>query len=131
MQLNQPTFALAFFLLAVAALGAETDDCKSYDEWCETNIADAEFQAADTELNRAYRNLSKALSEKQRKALVASQRSWINFRHLDCTVQYSLIERGPPAILQGSMLGCMNDRTVQRTLELKAFCVQVEGCVAP
>lgn len=111
------------------ALAASIDKCRnSKDEFCEANVAEAEFRRADRQLNDVYAKLMRQLADSQKKELVVSQRAWVEFRRLDCDARDRLIEGGAPAIHQVAHHGCMKNRTIQRVRELKEFCEITGGC---
>ena len=80
----------------------------------------------DKELNAAYQKLLRKLvpSDKSddtsyedvKKLLIEAQRNWIRFRDADCKGQLRLHEGGT---IRGAVyLGCLAERTEQRTKEL-------------
>ena len=91
-----------------------------------------EYKARDRELNEAYRALIAALKPDDagdttdypavRTQLVAAQRAWVSFRDADCNASRKYYEQG--TIRTAMHLGCLIERTVQRTKELKAWRAQ-------
>lgn len=118
--------SLAF---AAPASADEPIDCAKAESTVEINFcADKEYQAADKALNAAYasalkvtraRNLEKPYDAKSfEEALRGSQRAWIAYRDADCKdVMAQVWTNGTGAT--SAILGCMTDKTLRRTKELK------------
>lgn len=91
-----------------------------------------EYKARDLELNEAYRALSTSLKPDSggdttdyaavKAQLVAAQRAWVSFRDADCNALRKFYEQG--TIRTAMHYGCLIERTVQRTKELKAWRAQ-------
>ena len=87
------------------------------------------LQVKDRELNDAYQKLVKSLTpdDKQdttdyegvKKQLLAGQRAWITYRDNDCKAKLTLHASGT---IRGAVyLGCLAERTEQRTKELRSW----------
>jgi uncharacterized protein YecT (DUF1311 family) len=88
------------------------------------------YESTDRKLNQAYqkllRNLSPAAANGDttnyplvRQQLVAAQLSWISYRDQDCRAKLTLFAAG--SIRAAVYLGCLVERTEQRTRELRAW----------
>jgi uncharacterized protein YecT (DUF1311 family) len=111
-------------------MAQSSDPCKTQSNTIEINeCASLTLKAKDRELNQAYRSLLDALKQEAkegdadlveaRRRLMEAQRSWIMFRDNDCEGKYSFWEGGT---IRGAMyLGCMIERTEQRTKELRSW----------
>ena len=62
----------------------------------------AEADRQDARLNRIYQQLLARLNPAQKTALVAAQRTWLQFRQQDATLETSLYEDSQPANLQAA-----------------------------
>jgi uncharacterized protein YecT (DUF1311 family) len=120
----------AFTTLATLCLGASAqtaDPCKTQSNTVEMDAcAKQTLTRQDKALNEAYQKLMKSLvpDDKDdrtdytdvRKKLVDAQRAWITYRDNDCKAKLRLNENGT---MRGVIyLGCLSDRTEQRTKEL-------------
>lgn len=91
-----------------------------------------EYKLRDRELNDAYRALTAALKpdgagdetdySAVKTQLVAAQKAWVAYRDADCGALRKYYEQG--TIRTAMHLGCLIERTVQRTKELKAWRAQ-------
>ncbi len=82
---------------------------------------DEAYKKWDAELNKNYKALSLKMDTKQKAALLAAQRKWIEYRDLEFKVQTSVYET-----MQGTMFQPMavNDRmevVKKRALDLKSY----------
>lgn len=125
-------------LLALLALHAAPgapaapapDPCATQANTLEINECGQQtLKLKDAALNRAYQDLLKSLSPESqgdstdyaavRKELAEAQRAWIRYRDADCSAKYKFWEQGS---IRGAMyLGCMTERTEQRTRELRQW----------
>ena len=90
--------------------------------------ADKDFQAADKALNEAYeaalastktRELEKPYDAKSFEAAMrAAQRAWIAYRDADCK-DLTAQEWSGGTGTTSAVLGCMTEKTMQRTKDLK------------
>jgi uncharacterized protein YecT (DUF1311 family) len=79
-----------------------------------------QYKAADRDLNQTYQRLTKALwNPETKKALVATQVRWIQFRDSECAFQRSLYEGGTMAAVAGG--ACLVNVTQERTKALKSM----------
>jgi uncharacterized protein YecT (DUF1311 family) len=126
---------LAGFMIAALALPAAADDpkirCDKAVTTVELNVcSERAYQAADAKLNAAYR---KALAfikasggdkphdpASWEKALRTSQTTWIAFRDADCKGLVPMSWGGGTGTTS-AVLGCMTEKTEQRTAELLAI----------
>jgi uncharacterized protein YecT (DUF1311 family) len=91
-----------------------------------------EYKVRDRELNEAYRALTASLKPDGagdttdyaavKTQLVATQKAWVSFRDADCNALRKYYEQG--TMRTAMHLGCLIERTVQRTKELKAWRAQ-------
>ncbi|MEZ5900844.1 MAG: lysozyme inhibitor LprI family protein [Hyphomicrobiaceae bacterium] len=104
-------------------------DCQNAMSTAEINVcADKEFDAADKELNAAYRSALAAIpgmaSEKPydakswEAALRASQRAWVAFRDAECVDHLAFFWQGGSGA-SADIIGCKTELTKARTQELK------------
>lgn len=114
-------------LFAAMPLAAAAQDCDNAVDQQSMNLcAHAEWQAADAELNSAYRQamdfmkaIDADLPEAEQgaaKALRDAQRAWISFRDLACTAEGYLMQGGSAQPLVIS--GCMTRLTQERSQSL-------------
>lgn len=129
-----PAWAVAT-LLPLATSGfaanaaAEDINCANANSTVEMNFcADKDYQAADKELNKAYdaalastksRDDEKPYDAKSfEEAMRAAQRAWVAYRDADCKDLIAQEWSGGTGTTAAS-LGCMTEKTIQRTKELK------------
>jgi uncharacterized protein YecT (DUF1311 family) len=112
-----------------SAAQAQTIDCANASSTVEMNFcADKDFQAADKALNAAYeaavaniktRELEKPYDAKSfEAALRAAQRAWVAYRDADCK-DLTAQEWSGGTGTTSAVLGCMTEKTMQRTKDLK------------
>jgi uncharacterized protein YecT (DUF1311 family) len=128
-----------FLLIAAAATSAgaqEIADCSNaMSQSAMTQCAYDDWQAADADLNAAYRDAIAAMRETDsyldgylkgaEKTLREAQRAWIPFRDKSCEA-YGFLARGgtmEPMLV----FGCQADMTRQRTRELRQLTKEFEG----
>ena len=124
---------LIAILISVASVGAQaqvSDPCKTQRNTQEIDeCGKRTLQEKDKELNVAYQKLLKSLAPSDkaddtdygsvRKQLTEAQRAWITYRDSDCKAKLTLNASGT---IRGAVyFGCMEERTVQRTKELRAW----------
>ena len=124
------TCLLALLVAGLAsATQAETIDCANASSTVEMNFcADKDFQAADKALNAAYeaalastktRDLEKPYDAKSFEAAMrAAQRAWVAYRDADCK-DLTAQEWSGGTGTTSAVLGCMTEKTMQRTKDLK------------
>jgi uncharacterized protein YecT (DUF1311 family) len=124
------TSLLALLVASLApAAQAQTIDCANASSTVEMNFcADRDFQAADKALNEAYeaalastktRELEKPYDAKSFEAAMrAAQRAWIAYRDADCK-DLTAQEWSGGTGTTSAVLGCMTEKTMQRTKDLK------------
>jgi uncharacterized protein YecT (DUF1311 family) len=91
--------------------------------------ADADYKAADTELNMVYRQLEQRLSDADtRRRLVAAQRAWVTFRDSECQFMSSAAQAGSayPTVVSG----CLADLARKRVADLRRLLQCPEGDLA-
>jgi uncharacterized protein YecT (DUF1311 family) len=120
-------------LIAAAALHAQAqsaDPCLTQNNTLEINAcAKQVLQTKDKEPNDAYQKLLKSFAPIDKsddtdyatvkKQLTEGQRAWIHFRDNDCKAKYSMHAGG--TIRNAVYLGCLAERTEQRTRELRIW----------
>ncbi len=80
--------------------------------------AKIEYDRADVELNKVYRELiSKVKDVRLKNKLIAAQRTWIKFRNESCSFVYDLHKQ--VTIRTVMSLGCLTMTTENRTKELR------------
>lgn len=126
------TFLLLSAPLAAAQDGEPEVDCENAQAQIEMNIcADRDYQAADGELNAAYKAAMAAAREMDEQAgemgehyvgavdaLKRAQRAWIGYRDGQCELAGFEARGGSMEPMLVS--GCLADLTRKRTAELKA-----------
>ena len=79
----------------------------------------AEFEAADAELNKAYKQLRAAIEPDHENALRAAQRAWVTLRDAECEFESMGWEGGSGrAMIQSA---CLKRMTEERSARLKVF----------
>jgi uncharacterized protein YecT (DUF1311 family) len=127
----KPILAIVLLTLPFVAIPAHAQniDCANASSTVEMNFcADRDFQAADKSLNAAYeaalasiktRDLDKPYDAKSfEAALRAAQRAWLAYRDADCKDLVAQEWSGGSGTTS-AVLGCMTEKTIERTKELK------------
>lgn len=78
--------------------------------------AERDYKKADTQLNKAYKDIIKGLKGQYKKNMIQAELAWIQYRDKNCTYESALYEGGTMRPLIG--LGCMTRMTKARTQEL-------------
>jgi len=132
-QQNKSPFILLLLCTSLNSAFADNnsnDPCKTQANTIEMNECGKQTLAQkDKELNLAYQKLMKKLAPGDKyddtnytgakKLLIEAQQNWIRFRDADCKGQYTLNEGGT---IRGIVyLGCLTERTEQRTKELNRW----------
>ena len=126
-----PCLLLGLGIASLCATGpalAEID-CANAGTTVELNFcADKDYQAADKALNAAYadavaynrtREMDKPSDKtKLEAAMRNAQRAWVAYRDSDCKDLVALEWSGGTGATS-AILGCMTEKTIQRTKELK------------
>ncbi|MBN2430530.1 MAG: DUF1311 domain-containing protein [Acidobacteria bacterium] len=79
-----------------------------------------EYEAADVELNRVYRQVRRAIPPEQREALRQDERLWIEYKENVCGFQKEIAGGGDPAGEQ-AYWECLRDMTRERIHYLQAW----------
>ncbi len=114
---------------AAIPAAAQNIDCNKASSTVEINFcADKDYQAADKALNAAYamalkyvrsRDLEKPYDAKSfEAALKNAQRAWVAYRDADCKDLVAQEWSGGSGTTS-AILGCMTEKTMQRTKDLK------------
>lgn len=109
-----------------AALAAE--DCSTLETQSEMNACAARnFDAADTALNRAYREVvgRPADDPEGLGKLKAAERAWVAYRDAECTFAAMSVEEG--SIYPMIWHGCREALTAERTAALNRYLACQEG----
>ncbi len=105
-------------------------DCANAGNTVEMNFcADKDYKAADKALNAAYANAAEYIrtrGEQEKpydtasfqEALRNAQRAWVTYRDADCKDLVAQEWSGGTGAT-AAILGCMTEKTIQRTKELK------------
>lgn len=126
-------FLLIFFFSSAMAFSQETEEQHpidvALDKCMDKNPSthgmigclNEAYKKWDTELNKNYKALSLKMDTKQKAALLAAQRKWIEYRDLEFMAQKAVYET-----MQGTMFQPMavNDRmevVKKRALDLKSY----------
>jgi uncharacterized protein YecT (DUF1311 family) len=120
---------LLSFLIGPGPAHAQNIDCAKASSTVEMNFcAEKDFQAADRDLNAAYtaalasirtRDLEKPYDAKTFEAAMrVSQRAWLAYRDSDCKGLVAQEWSGGSGATS-AILGCMTEKTIQRTKDLK------------
>ena len=126
-------FFLTFSLSSIVAFSQETpekhpidialDKCMDKNPSTHGTVGclDEAYKKWDAELNKNYKALTLKMDTKQKAALLAAQRKWIEYRDLEFKAQLSVYET-----MQGTMFQPMavNDRmevVKKRALDLKSY----------
>lgn len=80
--------------------------------------AQSDFEKADAELNKVYKQLIKILDEKEKQLLIKAQKDWIKFRDSHCGFEAEEFEGGSMQPMIHST--CLTERTNNRIDDLKA-----------
>jgi uncharacterized protein YecT (DUF1311 family) len=131
----RPSIALSILLTLAhgvpAWAGAQGVNCQEALSTVEMNTcAGAEFETADTELNRVYKAAIAAIpamatgeppfdTASWEEALRASQRAWVAFRDAECEEHLAKFWTGGTGATV-DIISCKTEKTEQRTKELKA-----------
>jgi uncharacterized protein YecT (DUF1311 family) len=129
--MRAPVFAvLSACLIPTAALAKDPPiDCAKQTTTVEQNFcADADFDAADKDLNKAYAAALARIAARSdipapydaksfEAAVRAAQRAWIAFRNSECKGVVPFQFTGGTATT-AAVLSCMTDKTKARTKEL-------------
>lgn len=111
---------------APAQKGREPNPCEGYGSQAEaTGCAYRDWQAADAELNKVYRQLSSKLDAGQREFLKKAETAWIKYRDADCEYEDSFYAGGTMRPMINSF--CMARVTRARTAELRLQLKNLEG----
>ena len=127
------SLCLTGLLFSSAAFAQECD--RSDESQMGMNIcAHQDYAAADKELNKAYGDIMRRLSDDAdaRKLLQAAQRAWIAFRDAECNFATADSQGG--SIHPMLMSGCLQGLTESRTEQLGGYLECEEGdmsCPAP
>ena len=92
----------------------------------EVSSASVDLDRAESELNRAFRELTAKLNQpgpgmsehhaQAKKSLVRAQRAWLTFRDRDCDAVFDMADGTSKAALSTS---CLAERDLQRAKELR------------
>lgn len=95
---------------------------------CEDMRAQAVYDRVDNELNAAYQQLLKRMSQPQSEYLdyptlkakfIEAQRQWVRFRNKECDAWYVVNQAGTGR--NADQMTCMVKRTKDRTKQLKEW----------
>lgn len=128
-----PTAILCAGLVSLAMpfpAHAEPIDCSQANSTVEMNFcAEKDYEVADKALNDAYANALKYARSRDLEppydarsfeaALKNAQRAWISYRDADCKDLVAQEWSGGSGTTS-AVLGCMTEKTIQRTKDLKA-----------
>jgi uncharacterized protein YecT (DUF1311 family) len=114
--------ATAIVVMFFAPAQAQDIDChnwpnKSLNQHEMNMCQERDYQAADAQLNAAYRALTGLMTPDMRTRLVAAQRAWVQFRDRECAFETADSEGGSMHPLVH--YGCLARLTKVRTRELR------------
>jgi uncharacterized protein YecT (DUF1311 family) len=100
--------------------GIGNENCSNpNDEQDRLTCLERDYQATDSELNRAYKALQERISEAERKKLTQEERAWIKQRDRQCEANSSAGD-GHQFRENEQLRSCLQDLTETRALTLKA-----------
>jgi uncharacterized protein YecT (DUF1311 family) len=105
------------WLLLILFLTNQSMDAQTQAEMNLTSQQD--FQKADAELNKIYKEVMKLLDENEKQLLIKAQKDWIKFRDSHCAFEASEFEGGSMQPLIYS--SCLTERTKARVEDLKSI----------
>lgn len=109
---------IAALPLLLAAAPARADDCTNPQAQQAMNrCAEADYERADAELNRVYKQVMHGLDAQSQALLKAAQRDWISFRDDEC--KYENVENEGGSIYPLVYNGCLTTLTKARTKQLQ------------
>jgi uncharacterized protein YecT (DUF1311 family) len=116
---------LAPAIFLVVTSGAHAQHMNAHDSPCRDKVSTVDlasclndaYNSADKALNQSYAAITKALQSNEQKALLTSQRSWLQYRDAECAAQSELYAGGTAS---GPVhLACLEAITRQRIAELE------------
>lgn len=117
--------------LTLASGAAAEEDCSYLATQLDMNqCAGRNFDAADAELNRVYRQVVDRLASDPEglAKLKAAERAWVAFRDAECTFAAMSVEAG--SIHPMIWLGCREEQTQARTRVLQGYLACEDGDLA-
>ena len=102
--------------------GREPHPCEEFGSQAEaTGCAHREYQAADAELNRVYKQLVAKVDAEEREFLKKAETAWIKYRDAECEFEDSFYAGGTirPMINYFCMARVTKARTAELRLQLK------------
>ena len=94
-------------------------------EFCESEHAEYKAKKADKTLNEVYRQLLNDYTrDEDKQPWIVAQRAWLKFMEADC---FATSQKNAGASFTKNFVyfSCRNEKTIQRTKELKSYC---ESC---
>lgn len=126
-------FFFTFFFSSVAAFSQETpekhaidialDKCMDKNPSTQGTVGclDEAYKKWDAELNKNYKALTLKMDAKQKAALLAAQRKWIEYRDLEFKAQLSVYETMEGTMFQPMIVNDRMEVVKKRALDLKSY----------
>jgi uncharacterized protein YecT (DUF1311 family) len=119
---------LTSMVLGSAGGAMAAEDCSTFATQSEMNdCAGRNFEAADKQLNRVYREVVQRLADDSDGLgkLKAAERAWVAYRDAECSFIAMSVEGG--SIYPTIWLGCRESMTADRTAALNGYLTCAEG----
>ena len=124
---------VSLFIMLFVPVTAFSDNCGDKRTQFEMNqCASAEYQQANTELNRLYNTYRSRLDKDQKRRIRDVQLAWVKFRDLACNFESSGVKGG--SVYPFIMSSCLTTMTRERLDALSELADCEEGdlsCPAP
>lgn len=114
--------------LVASVLAAQAQDCDNATDQRSFDVcAGKQFEAADKELNKDFREIQARLAgeAEMRKLLVDAQRAWISFRDTECAFQASGVAGG--SVYPMTLALCKASLTSERVKQLRSYLACEDG----
>ena len=105
------------FILFFVFLNSYTLKAQTQMEMNQT--AHNDFEKADAELNKVYKQVMKILNGKEKELLIKAQKDWLTFRDSHCKFEIEQYDGGSIQPLIYS--NCLTELTIERITDLKTI----------
>lgn len=134
--LGQPLLLAGLLLIPKPSAALSADPCYQQQNTLEINAClQKSYEKSDRVLNDTYQKLLRRLVahsatddtdyRRVRQQLIAAQLAWIRYRDNDCRAKLTLFAAG--SIRHAVYLGCLLERSEQRTRELRTWILEEGG----